>query len=459
MKLLNKILLSGISSLFMITPSVMAAWIDNFEVTLTPDNAKAWEYLDFAIEAKDKNNQTVTDYEGMVLIFSESDPEAELPIALEENTYTFQPSDQWKVMFENSVKFLNEWNQNIYVYDFNDDTVFGIWEVTITWWADTSDADIDIISPENGLTIWEENIKVSGSSNKNHRVIITLNWKEEFETTTNDNWIYEKEITWLTDWENTIKSRVLDGDENIIWESEEVRIKVETNNITLKNIKTIPEKVDAGWAYEIEVISNEWLRDVSVIINDVVTTLEDEWEWKYTAKSYAPEEDWVYNVDVILKNEIWHEKRELWAYSLTVNKVEDLNSAETVEVDEEPVKEEEPDLSIKNLKLVTLKSKSVLTWDEVDEALSYNVYRKKEDWELELFSNVKEARFEIEITWEEVKYENFYVKAVTEDDNWEPYEGALSDATKVKTWPELILLLLISLFLPIIYFVIKQKRA
>jgi hypothetical protein len=30
----------------------------------------------------------------MVLIFSESDPEAELPTTLEENTYTFKASDQ-----------------------------------------------------------------------------------------------------------------------------------------------------------------------------------------------------------------------------------------------------------------------------------------------------------------------------------------------------------------------------
>jgi hypothetical protein len=29
-------------------------------------------------------------------------------------------------MFENAVKFLNPGTQNIYVYDFNDDTVFGI---------------------------------------------------------------------------------------------------------------------------------------------------------------------------------------------------------------------------------------------------------------------------------------------------------------------------------------------
>jgi len=50
--------------------------------------------LDLTIEAVDKNNVAVNDYKGMILIFSESDPEAQLPIVLEENTYTFKSSDQ-----------------------------------------------------------------------------------------------------------------------------------------------------------------------------------------------------------------------------------------------------------------------------------------------------------------------------------------------------------------------------
>jgi len=44
----------------------------------------------------------------MVLIFSESDPEAELPILLEENTYTFKSVDQGKIVFENAIKFFKE---------------------------------------------------------------------------------------------------------------------------------------------------------------------------------------------------------------------------------------------------------------------------------------------------------------------------------------------------------------
>jgi hypothetical protein len=46
------------------------------------------------IEAADKNDVTVKDYNGTILIFSESDGNAELPSALDQNTYTFMSSDQ-----------------------------------------------------------------------------------------------------------------------------------------------------------------------------------------------------------------------------------------------------------------------------------------------------------------------------------------------------------------------------
>ncbi len=97
MKILNKILLPicviGLTSF----SSVFAWWIDHFEVRLEPKDAKVWEALDLTIEAVDKNNAIVSDYNWIILIFSESDPEAELPSVLEENTYTFSDSDQWKI--------------------------------------------------------------------------------------------------------------------------------------------------------------------------------------------------------------------------------------------------------------------------------------------------------------------------------------------------------------------------
>jgi len=447
----KKLLLS--SALYLIWMSSVLAWsVDHFQVKFTPDSAKVWEALDLEIEAVDKNNIAVTDYEWVVLIFSESDNEAELPIVLEENTYTFKKSDQWKILFENAVKFSKEWTQNVHVYDFNDDTIFWIWEAKIVKDTNTESLNIEIVSPENGLTIWVNKIKVSWTTEKNHQVKIIVNWKNELNTTTNNEWVYEKEITNLVEWENIFLAKVLDANGKVIWESKEVKIKVEKSNLNLINVKVNPEEVDSEWAYEVEIITTPSLREVNVIVNDISTKLEETKEWVYTWKLYAPKEEWTYKIDVILKDELGHEQKELWAGSVKVNKVA-LNAAEVEE------KEDKKDLKITWLKLVELKTKSILTWDKLEEAKSYNVYKKYEDWKLELIVNVTEPKFEIEITWDEVKYDYFAVKALAETGSWEIYEWDLSEATKIKTGPEMIILLLISIFAAWLYLVSKQKRA
>jgi len=453
MKIRNKILIFSILSTFFSLWNVNAN-LDYFEVTLSPDNLKAWEYLDFSIEAKDRNRQTVTDYTGTVLIFSESDPEAQLPTVLRENTYTFTQADQWKVMFENSVRFLNWWKQNIYVYDFNNDSLFWIWEVNVTKSETVENIRVDIISPQNWLTIWRDNIKISWSSNRNHKVKIFVNWKEDITTTTNSDWIYEVEIKNLIDGENTFKAQVLDWNENIAWESQEVKIKVQTNNLNIRNFKVTPEELNIWDEYEVEILSNEWLREISIVINDVIMKLDEKSSWLYYIKTFAPSKEWIYSFDVVIKDELGHEKRELWVWNLTVNKVE-MNSAEPIL--EELQENKSPDLNIKWLKLVELKTKSILTWNKINEAKSYNVYKKHENWDLELITNVVEPRFEIEITWDEITYEYFAVKALAENEEWEIYEWSLSEATKIQTWPELLILLIISMLAWFLYLKFKQK--
>lgn len=446
----KKILLATIVYIFWIN-WVLAANIDHFQVKLTPESAKAGEALDLSIEAVDKNNIVVSDYKWAVLIFSESDTEAELPIVLEENTYTFKSTDQWKIVFENAVKFLKDWKQNIHVYDFNDDSIFGIWEATITKDATQEKANIEILSPEAWVTIWVNKIKVSGTSEKNHEIKFTINWKEDISTTTNNEWVFEKEIINLIDGENKIIAKVLNAEWKVIWESKETKVKVEKSDLSLINVKVTPEEVDSEWQFEIEITTTPSLKEVNVIINDVVSKLEETKEWIYTAKIFAPKEEGSYKIDVIIKDELGNEKKELWAWNIKVNKIA-LNSAE-------PIKEDKKDLKVTWLKLVELKTKSILTWDKVDWAKSYNVYKKMEDGNLEMIVNVTEPKFEIEITWDEVKYDYFAVKALAETGSWEIYEWDLSEATKIKTGPEMIILLLISIFAAWLYLVSKQKRA
>ena len=465
MKLTTKLILTFLASSLCSYAWVFAAWIDHFEVEFNQDTAKIWESLDLTIEAVDKNNTTVLDYEGTILIFSESDPEAELPSALEENTYTFSASDQWRIKFENSVKFKNSWLQNIHIYDLNDDTVFWIAETDIDKESIITNIDISIISPESGLTIWDDSIWVSWTTTKNHKVNIILNWTKEFSTTSNNDWIFEKIVEDLNDGENKIKAQVLDADLNVVWESNEVSLKVELDSLNIKNVWISPEEIEAESSFEIEIIANPGLDEVSIVLNDELILLEETDAWVYKVKAYAPKEPWTYKIDLKIKDELWHEKTELWAANITVNEVVLLVADETwtwvVAVQEDnPIIEEETDkLKITWLKVVELKSKSILTWNEIEDIEWYNVYKKASDWELELVENVETAKFEIEIVGDETEYEYFAVKAIAKTASWELYEWSLSDATKVKTGPEMIILLLLSLFLGWLVFIVKYNRA
>ncbi len=441
------------------------AAVDHFEVTLDPTKAKVGEALDLTIKAVDKNNNKILDYKWTILIFSETDPEAVLPNSIEENSYIFSASDQWERKFENWVIFKSAWKHDIHIFDLNDDRIYWIAEAEISAGSTQTNLDISIISPENWLTIWNNFISVSWLTEKNHQVKITVNWKDDFLTTSNNEWIYEKNIDKLVDWENTFKAFVLDSSSKVVWESDIKKIKVELSNLEIKNVKITPAKVDPESSYEIEVTATPKLNIVNIIINDTIVALKETKLWIYTSKNIAPKNPWPYSIDVIVKNEFGHEKRELGAASLTVNELPVTEPVpEPIEVYEEkpPIItstwtecSENIEHKITWLKLVELKTKSILTWDKIIGVNGYNVYKKLENWEFELIENVSDSKFEIEITGDEIKYDYFAVRAVSKNTCWEEFEWTLSDATKIKTGPELIILLAISL---LIWWYIAIKR-
>lgn len=450
--------LASIFSSFLLITSAFAAEGDRLEIIFSPENAKVGEALDLTIKAVDKNGAVIKDYSGSVLIFSNTNPEVVLPSSLNDNTYKFTEADQWVKKFENGVKFTKAWNQTLNIFDYDNEEINGIAEVKISDSWLTGKAEISFISPEEWLTIWEDKIKVSGSTSKNHKVKIILNWTEDYNTNSNNDWVFEKELEKLKKWENIIKAQVLDADNNILWETKELKIKVETNWLSIKSVKVLPEEVFVEWPYNIELISETGLKEVNVLINDSVIKLTEEWNWVYKWSSFAPKNPGNYKVDANLLSDIWHKIEELWVANL---KVKELNAAlipeknSTWEVISE--KKERDNLLITWLKLVELKTKSILTWDAIPNVKSYNVYKKTSTWEKELVIKVTEPKFEINIEWDKVKFEDFYISANWQDEQWE-YEWLLSDPTKIKTWPEILIILLISLFFAWMFLFFKWKK-
>jgi hypothetical protein len=76
---------------------------------------------------------------------------------------------------------------------------------------------------------------------------------------------------------------------------------------------------------------------------------------------------------------------------------------------------------------------------------------------LEFIQNVKDSYFEVAITGDKVTYDYFAIKWVGKDSSWENYEGDLSEATKLQTGPEILILFLLALFGGMGFVIYKRK--
>ena len=76
-----------------------------------------------------------------------------------------------------------------------------------------------------------------------------------------------------------------------------------------------------------------------------------------------------------------------------------------------------------------------------------------------LVEKVTDPKIEINVSWSQVEYDDFAVKALIEKEDikleWENY----SDMTKVQTWPEMIIALLMALIAGWIFTYYRRKRA
>jgi hypothetical protein len=224
-----------------------------------------------------------------------------------------------------------------------------------------------------------------------------------------------------------------------------------------------PKEVKSEEEYTVELVADKGLVEVKVIVNDVITSLEETKEGVYTATLVAPKveetESETFKIDLIMKSELGNEQKEIGAESILVKAIPKEAPKDPEPKVEPKVVDEKIDLTIKNLKVTTLKTKSVLTWDEITGAESYTIYKQIEGTEPELIETVSEPKYEIDIIGEEMKYDFFAVKASAKTASGEVYTGVQSDFTKVQTGPEMIILLLISLLAGGFFFASRQKQA
>jgi len=455
---LRKIFIALIVILWFGNATTALANIDHFEVNLGSETLSIDNYTDLEIKAMDADNNVITDYTWEILIMSMSDDMVELPASIVDYSYTFKEEDKWVVKFENWVKFTATWTQDISVFDSLDTNIVGIAEIEVSESEAEASAEISISTPEAGTQINSSSTSISWTTTKNHSVKIIVNGETEISTTSDNSWNFAIQADNLNSWENTIKAQVLDADGNILWESAVVSITSNTEKPVLESFSATPEVIKENEKVTFEIMANSGLKEVSIIFNDEKIQLNEESAWIYKASKFVANEG-SYDVTINLTNDYEIQTTVLQERAVKVEKEE---IPEPV-VEEEPIVEEEPVIEkvekVTWIKVTKFKDRSVISWDAQDAAESYNVYKKDENGETILVDNVTENKFVINISGEEVKYEDFMIKAVWLNEEWLKEENPeFSEMVKVQTWPaEVLFVLFFAMILG--YMILRRKNA
>lgn len=465
MKILAKILFS-LSLIFIY--SISSADLSTFEIELSKTTVWVWESVDLVIKAIDQDWNVYSDYVWDVLIFS-SDDTAEFPSILSENIYTFEEWSNWIATFDSAVRFFEEWIQDINVFDFYDESIFWFAEIEVVDKNSVeNEEEIVINSPESWTTIPTNSTRLSWTTKPNHQISIIINDDREITSMSNSSWVFETNLDNLQNWTQVIIAHILDSNDQIIWTSNEVVIEVNTNSPNYLSIK-LSWYDEKSWIYnsqeviDVEVSATPWLYKVQANLNWLIVDLIETANWLYIWNITTPRENWEYWINLTLVNDMWIETKENAVITLYVEEVELLTADDNDDIVEEIVVSQEVScedlqkwLEIKNINLTKLKTKSVLSWEKVEKATSYNVYKKDNSWEMTFVRKVSTPMIEINITWDDIVYEDFAIKAYNEG-CWVE-SASFSEMTKVQTWPEILILLLISL-LSWWFIFIKNKKS
>lgn len=297
--------------------------VDHFEVSTNPASTKIGEAIDLTIKAVDSDWNVKKDYAGTIYITVENDTKATVPYV---DWYQFTAADLWQKTFSKWLSFTKEWKMKVVVMDIDNDQLEWTIEVTVgtgSWVTDASSAnwDIAITSPDNGMTIADSKVTVSGSSKKNSKVKFFLNGSElkDLESQTDEKWAFSTEIKNLSQASNVIQVKVLDGNDKVIAASSNITVNIENSGPAFKWL-TIKEWQQAPTWSEINVTmtADTGLSESNVIIWDITQPLKESettpgtYEWKITLPTIA----WDYSLDISLKNSLWKVTTKKWVATI-----------------------------------------------------------------------------------------------------------------------------------------------
>lgn len=308
--------------------------ISKFKIEGIEDSVKVGETVNLTITAQDEKENTVLNYNGEIL-FSTTDELAKIP----EEPYEFIEDDMGEHTFNLAFTFLTPGKQTLNVndtenYDLRSSIDFEVIESDSTTDNESDENDsgsvseITLESPKSGT--YNDGITFSGKGPASTEIKFYLNDKMTDKITSDEEGLFSKKITNLGGGLYTVYAASEDKNGNIIAKSDEVSLKIDSEAAVVDEVQIEPEEVEINGTVFITILSEPYLPQVSIILEDKITDLTEDsgHTGKYSAKITAPKTSGEHKIDVILVDELGKEAiySEYATLNVTELSAENLNA-------------------------------------------------------------------------------------------------------------------------------------
>lgn len=385
---------------------------DNFSIEVS-ENIVAEEYVDFTVAAM-KDWEILKDYTWSVIFWVNyangnllSEDYYTVP---NWSWYTFEEADLWKKTFSKWLSIKTAWSYKLIVttlwVNSNNITAEAVINVTSkdgTWNLET----VSISYPTADSTETKSFVDVLWycEALKNSPVNIYLNWRMVSTWETDEKWDFHILVADLLSWENEIQAKIVDLNNEVLWESSVIKVKYEAPQDGLfKSLEILPWRTGKQWdKFVFNVTTDDNVSSAELIFsNGLKFSMDRVWQWLFS-KEVIP--TFYGDVDVSISLTQWSDEK---IYD-SLNK---LSIAESI--------------AVTNIKFTATwinNSDVIISWDTIWNVAKYQI--NYGTWKDDLINSVAVTSSNVSVTNIE-KNTTYYFQITPLDEeshkSWEPSE-------------------------------------
>lgn len=276
---------------------------------VSQDTTRVGEALDVTVRAVDKQGNTVTSYRGSIIFNTDNIADT---VPSPGKTITFTPDMNGEKTFSKWLIFKKSGKQKLYVSDISED-IIGEKAITVdpasVEWSGSNET-VTIITPENGTKILGDMVMLSGKTRKNSKISIILNGQNVGSVISDNNGLFTKNVTGITQDTNLMVVKLLDGSNMPIATSPEVKFGKASSAIGTYGLVISPSStVEVSSPISITVEATPGLAELTLSIDGSILSTNETTSGKYSISTIAPQNPGSYKIEISQKDSLGQTKK------------------------------------------------------------------------------------------------------------------------------------------------------